>query len=269
MMPARPTASQDAKPAAAAEAQSQGQAMAMANQLNHLLSTDAFTGADYFYMANIDSLNGSGVSGTAVIGLDVDTNTLTVSIQATGLEPNQVHVQHIHGFTDGTNATVPTLANDTDGDGFIELAEGLGSYGGILLNLAVDHTNGVDGDNGHSHSGGLTGFPTAPDGTIQFLESYTLTSTNVLIAGDLTNDHIVIHGLSVTPGIGAGTPGEVNGSGGYELVLPVAIGEIELIDSVSDLRFALSATDTYGGPGEGVSLVGVGHGQAMHEDYAG
>jgi hypothetical protein len=37
---------------------------------------------------------------------------------------------------------------------------------------------------------------------------------------------VVIHGLTVPPGPGAGTSGEVNGTNGYLTVLPVASGEI-------------------------------------------
>jgi hypothetical protein len=37
--------------------------------------------------------------------------------------------------------------------------------------------------------------------------------------------HIVIHGRSVGA-VGAGTPGEVDGTAGYKTVLPVLCGEI-------------------------------------------
>lgn len=37
---------------------------------------------------------------------------------------------------------------------------------------------------------------------------------------------IVLHGMFVAPGPGAGTPGEVNGTNGYLATLPVASGEI-------------------------------------------
>jgi hypothetical protein len=49
---------------------------------------------------------------------------------------------------------------------------------------------------------------------------------------------VVIHGLTV-PAVGAGTPGEVDGSAGYKVVLPVAGGEIHAVGSSSDdaLRF--------------------------------
>jgi hypothetical protein len=192
----------------------------------------AFLAADTFYTTTFTTLSNSGVTGEAIIGYDEDSGRITVAISASGLEANQVHIQHIHGFVDGTQAQTPTTAFDTDGDGFVELGEGLPSYGDILLNLTTDHSNGSGGDNGHSH-GDVTGFPTAPDGTIWFVESYDLP------AGSLTSDpmldlrEIVIHGMSVPEGAGAGTSGEVDGTAGYKLVLPVASGELEQVDSFS------------------------------------
>lgn len=43
---------------------------------------------------------------------------------------------------------------------------------------------------------------------------------------DLQLREIVLHGLTVPPGPGADTPGEVNGTNGYLAVLPVASAEI-------------------------------------------
>ncbi len=131
-----------------------------------------FLADDQFFTTEFTTLNGSGVTGEAIVGYDQDANTITVAISASGLEPNMVHIQHIHGFPDGTDARTPTLAQDDDRDGYVELAEGLDTYGPILLNLTTDHSNGSGGDNGHDHSGDLTGFPTAPDGTIFFVETY-------------------------------------------------------------------------------------------------
>ena len=137
----------------------------------------------------------------------------------------------------------PTIAQDTDGDGYVELAEGLTTYGGILLNLTTDHTNGTGGDNGHDHGGDLTGFPTAPDGNIWFVETYQLP------AGSLTTDpmldlrEIVIHGESVPAGAGAGTPGKsARYRPGYKLVLPVASGELSDAGSYSDFTDFLQHT---------------------------
>jgi hypothetical protein len=43
---------------------------------------------------------------------------------------------------------------------------------------------------------------------------------------DLDLRELVIHGLTVPPGPGEGTPGEVDGTNGYLAVLPVASAEI-------------------------------------------
>jgi hypothetical protein len=202
-----------------------------------------FLADDHFYTTTFTALNGSGVTGEAIVGYDEDGKTITVAISAAGLEPNMVHVQHIHGFPDGTEAHTPTTAQDTDGDGYVELAEGLNTYGPILLNLTTDHSNGSGGDNGHDHSGDLTGFPTAPDGTIWFVETYSLPAASLTTDPMLALREIVIHGETVPPGAGAGTTGEVDGSGGYKLVLPVASGELSETSSYSNFLQFLHATD--------------------------
>lgn len=207
-----------------------------------------FLQADAFYTTTFTTLNGSGVTGEAIIGFDKDSGKITVAISAEGLEANQVHIQHIHGFTDDTtDSRTPTDAQDTDGDGFVELAEGLTIYGDILLNLTTNHENGTGGDNGHDHSGDLTGFPTSPDGTIWFVESYQLPAGSLDADPKLDLREVVIHGMSLSAedGIVNGMPtdGEVNGTPGYKLVLPVASGELEAVGSYSDFQHFLQDTD--------------------------
>jgi len=181
----------------------------MATTMFHLTGDHDFISDDQFFVTQFTTLNDSGVTGEAIVGYDVDAHTITVAISAAGLEPNEPHIQHIHGFTDGTDSQTPTLANDTDGDGYVELAEGLASYGGILLNLTTDHSNTSGGDNGHSHDGSLTGFPTAPNGTEWFVETYQLPAGMLPTDPQLDLREIVIHGMSVPDGAGAGTAGEV------------------------------------------------------------
>ncbi|HZH12085.1 MAG TPA: calcium-binding protein [Microvirga sp.] len=183
-----------------------------------------FLTADRLYTTSFTTLNGSGVSGNALLAVEDD--KLTVLIAASGLEPGQPHPQHIHGFLTGQDAQTPTLANDTDGDGYVELAEGLPEYGPILLTLTSPA--GV----------GLEGFPTAPGGQIFFTEHYHIGGSNPhgevhhgstdlgLPAEDLDLREIVLHGMTVPAGAGAGTPGEVDGTAGYKAVLPVASGEL-------------------------------------------
>ena len=233
------------------------QAGQQAQTLFKITGDQDFLGSDLFYTTTFTTLNGSGVTGEAILAFDIQTQRLTVAISASGLEPNQVHIQHIHGFPDGTDAMTPTLAQDDDGDGFVELAEGLAKYGPILLNLSTDHTNGGGTDNGHSH-GDLAGFPTAPNGNIFFIESYQLP------AGDLPGNpmldlrEIVIHGLTVPASAGVGTDGEVDGTAGFKLVLPVASGELSQVTTNAALRNFIDASDfdsdaapfnTFGGNG--------------------
>lgn len=142
------------------------------------------------YMVEIKSLNNSGVSGMASLTLMGD--ELTVHIQASGLEPGMVHPQHIHGFENNNqNAVCPPMSADTDGDGLVELAEGLPFYGSVLLSLEP--------------------FPVAPDGTINYTRTFNIGDKVGLLP--LQNDVIVLHGMTV--------------DGEYVATLPVACGAIQ------------------------------------------
>ena len=145
------------------------------------------------YTVEFGSLNDSGVSGTAELSLEG--STLTVTINASGLEANQVHPQHIHGFSDNKgNSTCPPASADTDGDGFVSIPEGAPFYGGVLLTLNP--------------------IPTADaDGNINFTMTYEYEDG---IDADLTplqNRAIVLHGMTV--------------NGEYWAGLPVACGQIQ------------------------------------------
>jgi hypothetical protein len=182
--------------------------------------------APLLFRADLGTLNQSGVTGFAEFARDGD--RLTARIEAEGLEPGEVHIQHIHGRVaeDGSSldSYSPTPGADADGDGFVELAEGLPSYGPILLNLT------------NPPGGGLDAFPTASDGQIRYEQTFDLSEQGVLPDGFTSEDllplsfrEVVIHGLSVDGSAGAGTTGEVDGTSGYKLVLPVAAGPIEAV----------------------------------------
>ena len=142
------------------------------------------------YVANLDMLNMSGVSGMATITLE--DGMMTVHIEASGMVPEMVHVQHIHGFADSPRAsTCPPPSADTDGDGMISVPEGAPFYGGILLPL--------------------TEFPTADaNGNIDYTETFEYTSD----LGQLQKREIVLHGG--------------NFMGEYIPSLPVACGKIQV-----------------------------------------
>lgn len=158
------------------------------------------------YTVDFGALNNSGVSGTAELTLIGD--QLTVKVNARGLEPNMVHPQHIHGFADNKgNSTCPTPAADTNGDGLVDLVEGLPSYGGVLLELYVP----VDEFPVADANGMLTYERTFTLGTTEFSEEGELISQDDI--SPLQNRTIVLHGMTV--------------NGEYVATLPVACGQIK------------------------------------------
>ena len=189
-----------------------------------------------FYAAMLTTLNGSAVSGVAYIESEGD--ELTVTIFAVGLEPDQAHPQHIFGRFEGDPLTtvpqdsvVPPPEADTDGDGFIEVLEGTPFYGSAILPLTS-----VPIDDNESEIEPL--FQTGAGGKIRFSGLYDLSDESQFFDPfdelDFDGDDVLpldlrviaLHGLSVAPGAGSGTDGEVDGSGGYLDTLPIAAGEI-------------------------------------------
>lgn len=199
------------------------------------------------YVSHLGTINHSGVTGDATAFLDG--TDLTVNLHATGLEPNQPHPIHIHGFgADGIPSPIPsvlpTTADDTDHDGFIELAEGQVRYGPIILNIASGSTpTGPDVNP-------VGQFPTAPNGIIDFHQTYhfNLSDSNQAkifnLLQPLNLREFVIHGMTVAAGVGLDTPGEVDGTPGYKAVLPVADGLIRSVPEPASI--ALFSTGLLG-----------------------
>ena len=205
-----------------------------------LTGQSAFRTADEIYTTRFTELNGSGVSGVAVIGYDVQTDRIFVSIQAEGLEPGQAHIQHIHGFMADENgviqdSVVPTLANDTDGDGFVELGEGAPVYGGILLTLANDNNNGNGNFNPDQ---AMTPMPDA-DGSLDYFETFRLPEQDLGEDPMLALREIVLHGLTLDEGDGA-NGGEADGTAGYKATLPVAAGSLELTEGTDAISQSIA-----------------------------
>ncbi len=158
------------------------------------------------YTVDFTALNESGVSGSAELTLMGD--QLTVKVNATGLEPDKVHPQHIHGSAGNkSNSTCPSPAADTNGDGLVDLVEGLPSYGGVLLELYVP----IDEFPVADANGVLTYERTFTLGETEFEEEGELISQSDL--SPLQNRAIVLHGMTV--------------DGEYVATLPVACGQIK------------------------------------------
>jgi len=150
------------------------------------------------FKVKLHELNNSGVSG--IVLLKLENGGLKVTVQARGLEPNQVHMQHIHGMTNGSGAVCPPPAADVNGDGIISFAEGLPFFGPVLRGLTLQ---------------GLTIYPTA-DRHGRVLYRATFSGTELaqleLTKFPLENRVVVLHGMTI--------------NGAYVPSLPVACGEI-------------------------------------------
>ncbi|APG59244.1 hypothetical protein [Christiangramia salexigens] len=146
------------------------------------------------YKTCLKGMNGS--NAIALAAVSIQGSKLDVTILATGMAPNIAHAQHIHGFTDGTDAVCPP-ANAGGVDGIISLAEGLPYYGDPQLSLYTTDTN----------------FPTASaTGTYVYEKSFTLNNTEKTNLTPLDKKVVVLHGKPGQP------------------TLPVACGELVKVE---------------------------------------
>ncbi|MEC3861571.1 DUF4214 domain-containing protein [Mesobacterium sp. TK19101] len=240
--------------------------------------------ADAFWTVDFKALNSSGVNATAIVAMETEedgSSYLNVAIAGTGLTPSQTHAQHVHGLFDTDGAPIdsmsPTLADDADRDGMVEVLEGLGRYGDVLLPLV-------------SPAGGA--MPVADEnGMLSFVQSYDLNdetsffspvSKTDYTADDLmplTLREIVLHGVDVPDGIGSGTSGEVDGGeNGFIGILPAAAGEIEAATYADALNLltsqrTLASTSKMLGDGNDMYDAGLGddviYGQAGNDSING
>jgi hypothetical protein len=77
------------------------------------------------FTAKLQPLNadkiGRSASGTA--SFEIEGGNLAIAIDASGLTPGLLHMQHFHGFPDGKDAECPTASADVNGDGYVDLLE--------------------------------------------------------------------------------------------------------------------------------------------------
>ncbi|PHN01008.1 hypothetical protein [Flavilitoribacter nigricans] len=132
------------------------------------------------YTAELGMLNMSGAMATVTVADNPD-GSLTVMVEASGLEANMVHPQHIHGFADNTRPAVcPDESADTNEDGIIDLGEGVPFYGGVLLSLTDEEGN----------------FPMADEnGDLMYERTFSAEMVSSLKV--LQNREIVLHGGTV------------------------------------------------------------------------
>lgn len=96
------------------------------------------------YQAVLSPLN-SDVNGGDVTGLATFTisgDDLTISISVDGVAPGISHLQHFHGFADSDQAaTCPTMADDANGDGVLDIKETEPKAGVTMVPFTEDPVN--------------------------------------------------------------------------------------------------------------------------------
>src|SRR6056297_187590 len=145
--------------------------------------------------------------------LRISNDKLTVQVNANGLQPGMLHPQHIHAA-----GSCPSPSADTNNDGFIDVVEGVPSYGGIFVPLDADLAD----------LSFQTSFPNPSNsaGAVTYKESVSVSDLESATgeALNLEGRHLVLHGVSADTDL----PESVQSLGGLpaNLTLPVACGEV-------------------------------------------
>lgn len=177
--------------------------------------------------APVLALNASGVSGEAGFTVDEDEDDFVVDIDVEGTVPDALHPQHIHAA-----ARCPTSADDANGDGYVDVVEGVAAYGFILGSLDDNltayaantfPTADADGDVEYDADVSFDAFVTALRGT-DMDESDPFVRLGADEALDLESRTYVIHGVSMDTEL----PETVQSIGGLpaQVTLPVGCAEL-------------------------------------------
>lgn len=149
--------------------------------------------------------------GTATVTLQGD--VVTVQILVDGVTPLTLHPQHIHAGT-----TCPSAGDDTNGDGFVDVIEGLPKYGPVLVSLDSTINTGASSDLDFPVADSSGSYAYSAEGSRTHLQDEIMTALK------LGTRHVVIHGID--PGMPL--PSTVQSLPGLPAwaTLPVACGEL-------------------------------------------
>ena len=174
-----------------------------------------------FFIVDLNPLNHSGAHGHAL--LQKDGRKLDTKIYSTGMAPKLTHAQHIHGMAQAISEC-PTLRADQNGDGLVNTAEGLPSYGPIQVSLTTR------GDTSPASALAVDRFPVAnSDGTANYKRTFGVSAK---VARNLGDFAIVQHGVDLNHNgrydFSAG-PSELDPSLPQEATIPANCGVIDRV----------------------------------------
>jgi len=174
----------------------------------------------------------AGVGGNAASGTGTITITETnfqVNLNMTGVPARVSHIQSIHA-----SGSCPTAAADVNADGFVDVVEGLPSYGPILIPLDGNLNSQLGGNGSRPRSDASGAYNYSRRGTLsRMLDDLRGTDTNTtdvltkLPEGEnlnLENKVIIVHGVPAStdlPDTVASLPNLPS-----EATLPIACGTI-------------------------------------------
>jgi hypothetical protein len=178
------------------------------------------------YVAHLTPLNAkaSGHRTSAEATFKVRGDSLTIDVRARGLAPDLVHLQHFHGFTDGHQASCPTVAQDTNHDGVIDLMETAPTSGETMVPFTADPV---------SMEIVVSTYPKASaDGTYHYQKTVSLSALDAAFGKkyngqklQLEHRVVFIHGVPETTKL----PATVASLGDIpaQVTIPIACGEIK------------------------------------------
>jgi hypothetical protein len=161
------------------------------------------------FRVDLDPVNAVGADGR--VDLELKGETLHVRLDARGLDDG-IHLAHIHGIRQAENECPDLATADTDGNGLVDIGEGLPAYGPVQRTL----------------SNGLSDVGTRIKYRRAFVSLDNGDSISAL--GDLSQYAIVVHGVDLD-GDGVVDNPDALGDGANnadnEITMPALCGTIE------------------------------------------
>lgn len=170
-----------------------------------------------------DTLYGENFTGTATFQIEGD--SLTIRVNLGGVPADMMHLQHLHGKQDGSEADCPTQEADQNDDGIVDLIETREQAGITMIPLHDDHV---------SLEIKTETYPVAEsDGTYSYEQTVSVSALNAAVQQEYRVEEpklekmvIFIHGVEEgqVPESAQSLP-EVPA----HVTVPIACGEINLV----------------------------------------